>query len=49
VTKDKVHALKYKPAGFNVKVKEEVGIFDRGEIKLTEQMAGTLADGVTSR
>lgn len=47
VTKDKVHALKYRPAGFNIKVKGEVGVFDRGDIRVAEHKAGTVADAVT--
>jgi hypothetical protein len=47
VTKDKVHALKYRPAGFNVKVKGEVGVFARGDIRVSEHRTGTVADAVT--
>ncbi|MGH2923902.1 MAG: hypothetical protein ACRDKH_07745 [Solirubrobacterales bacterium] len=47
VTKGKVHALKYRPAGFDVKVQKEVGVFDRGDIRVSEHRSGTLADAVT--
>ena len=47
VTKDKVHALKYRPAGFNVKVQTEDGVFDRGDIRVSGQRGGTVADAVT--
>jgi hypothetical protein len=47
VTGDKVHALKYRPAGFNVKVAGEVGVFDRGDIRVSEHRRGNVADAVT--
>lgn len=47
VTPDKVHALKYRPAGYNIKVKGEVGVFNRGDIRVAEQKQGKLADAVT--
>jgi hypothetical protein len=34
VTPDKVHALKFRPSGFNIKVQGEVGIFNRGDVRV---------------
>jgi hypothetical protein len=47
VTSDKVHALKSKPAGFNIKVQGEVGVFDRADVKVQRGDRGGPSTGVT--
>lgn len=47
VTADKVHALKFKPSGFNIKVQGEVGVFDRGDVKVRRGDRGGPSTGVT--
>jgi hypothetical protein len=47
VTPDKVHALKFKPSGFNIKVQGEAGVFDRGDVKVIRGDGGGPATGIT--
>jgi len=46
VTPDRVHALKFKPAGFKIKVQGEAGVFDRADVEVRRGDRGGPSTGV---
>lgn len=47
VTRDKVHAFKYRQSYSNLKIQKEVGVWNRADIHVAEHKSGGLADTVT--